>query len=45
MALSRNKAEMLTKGAPDDAMSPEEEIKDPYVLEFLGLRDASCSST
>jgi predicted nuclease of restriction endonuclease-like (RecB) superfamily len=41
-ALSRNKAEMLTRGArpqPDDAMSPEEEIKDPYVLEFLGLRD------
>jgi predicted nuclease of restriction endonuclease-like (RecB) superfamily len=41
-ALSRNKAEMLTKGArpqPGDAMSPEEEIKDPYVLEFLGLRD------
>jgi len=41
-ALSRNKVDMLTKGArpqPDDAMSPEEEIKDPYVLEFLGLRD------
>jgi predicted nuclease of restriction endonuclease-like (RecB) superfamily len=41
-ALSRNKADMLTKGArpqADDAMSPEEEIKDPYVLEFLGLRD------
>jgi predicted nuclease of restriction endonuclease-like (RecB) superfamily len=41
-ALSRNKAEMLAKGArpqPDDAISPAEEIKDPYVLEFLGLRD------
>ena len=41
-ALSRNKAAMLTKGArvqPGDAMSPEEEVKDPYVLEFLGLRD------
>ena len=41
-ALSRNKAAMLTKGArpqPGDAASPEEEVKDPYVLEFLGLRD------
>jgi predicted nuclease of restriction endonuclease-like (RecB) superfamily len=41
-ALSRNKAVMLTKGArvqPGDAMSPEEEVKDPYVLEFLDLRD------
>ena len=34
--LSRNKAAMLTKGArpqPDDAVTPEEEIKDPFVLE------------
>jgi predicted nuclease of restriction endonuclease-like (RecB) superfamily len=41
-ALSRNKAAMLKKGAaacPDDATTPEEEIKDPYVLEFLGLKD------
>lgn len=41
-ALSRDKAAMLTKGArpqPDDAMSADEEIKDPYVLEFLSLRD------
>lgn len=41
-ALSRNKAAMLRKGAaaqPDDAVTPEEEIKDPYVLEFLDLRD------
>ena len=41
-ALSRNKAKMLTKGAVakrDDAITPEEEIKDPYVLEFLGLKD------
>ena len=41
-ALSRNKAKMLTKGAAakrEDATTPEEEIKDPYVLEFLGLRD------
>jgi predicted nuclease of restriction endonuclease-like (RecB) superfamily len=41
-ALSRNKAAMLKKGAvpkPEDAVTPEEEIKDPFVLEFLGLRD------
>jgi len=41
-ALSRNKAAMLTKGArpqPGDAIAPEEAVKDPYVLEFLGLRD------
>ncbi len=41
-ALSRNKAAMLAKGKmalPGDRASPEAEIKDPYVLEFLGLRD------
>jgi predicted nuclease of restriction endonuclease-like (RecB) superfamily len=41
-ALSRNKASMLTKGAkpkPEDAVTPEEEIKNPVVLEFLGLKD------
>lgn len=41
-ALSRNKVAMLTKGAqakPEDAVTPEEEIKDPLVLEFLGLKD------
>ena len=41
-ALSRNKAAMLKKGAvprPEDAITPEEEIKDPFVLEFLGLKD------
>jgi predicted nuclease of restriction endonuclease-like (RecB) superfamily len=41
-ALSRNKAAMLTKGAkpkPEDAVTPEEEIKDPFVLEFLNLKD------
>jgi predicted nuclease of restriction endonuclease-like (RecB) superfamily len=41
-ALSRNKAAMLAKGArarPEDAVTPEEEVKDPYVLEFLGLKD------
>ncbi len=42
IALSRNKAGMLKKGAvqkAQDRTSPEEEIKDPYVLEFLGLKD------
>jgi predicted nuclease of restriction endonuclease-like (RecB) superfamily len=41
-ALSRNKAAMLKKGAkalPEDTVTPEEEIKDPFVLEFLGLKD------
>ena len=41
-ALSRDKAAMLRKGAgakADDAVTAEEEIKDPYVLEFLGLKD------
>jgi predicted nuclease of restriction endonuclease-like (RecB) superfamily len=41
-ALSRNKAKMLTRGAAakrEDVITPEEEIKDPYVLEFLGLKD------
>lgn len=41
-ALSRNKAAMLAKGTrpkPEDLLSPDEEVKDPYVLEFLGLRD------
>jgi predicted nuclease of restriction endonuclease-like (RecB) superfamily len=41
-ALSRNKAAMLAKGAqpqPGDAVTAEEEIRHPLVLEFLGLRD------
>lgn len=41
-ALSKNKAAMLKKGEkalPEDIVAPEEEIKDPYVLEFLGLKD------
>lgn len=41
-ALSRNKAAMLTKGGkpePGDAVSAEEEIRHPLVLEFLDLRD------
>jgi predicted nuclease of restriction endonuclease-like (RecB) superfamily len=41
-ALSRNKVAMLRKGqvtTPGDVVAPEEEIKDPYVLEFLNLKD------
>jgi predicted nuclease of restriction endonuclease-like (RecB) superfamily len=41
-ALSRNKAAMLRKGGkvlPEDRILPEEEIKDPFLLEFLGLKD------
>jgi hypothetical protein len=41
-ALSRNKVAMLRKGTrplPEDAVTPEAEIKDPFVLEFLGLKD------
>ncbi|MDR1646500.1 MAG: PDDEXK nuclease domain-containing protein [Zoogloeaceae bacterium] len=41
-ALSRNKAAMLQKGEiakPGDEITPEEAIKDPYVLEFLDLKD------
>jgi predicted nuclease of restriction endonuclease-like (RecB) superfamily len=41
-ALSKNKAAMLTKGAvakPEDAISQDEAVKDPYVLEFLNLKD------
>ncbi len=40
--LSKNKAEMLKKGEkplPEDYVSPDEEIKDPFVLEFLNLKD------
>ena len=42
IALSRNKAAMLQKAEiaePDDAITPEQVIKDPFVLEFLGLKD------
>jgi len=41
-ALSRNKVAMLNKGEharPTDVVTAEEEIKDPLVLEFLGLKD------
>ncbi len=41
-ALSRNKVAMLTHGAAPratDRVTPEEELKDPLVLEFLDLKD------
>ena len=41
-ALSRNKAALLGEGGrarPGDSILPEEEIKDPFVLEFLDLKD------
>ena len=40
--LSRNKSAMLEQGIsprPEDATTPEEELKDPFVLEFLDLKD------
>ena len=41
-ALSKNKAAMLTKGQKpkaEDLVRPEETVKDPFVLEFLDLKD------
>jgi predicted nuclease of restriction endonuclease-like (RecB) superfamily len=41
-ALSRNKAAMLVKGQrrlPEDNVSADEEIRNPFLLEFLGLKD------
>ena len=40
--LSKNKAAMLEKGEKaeaEDYVSPDEEIKNPFVLEFLNLKD------
>jgi predicted nuclease of restriction endonuclease-like (RecB) superfamily len=42
IALSKNKVAMLAKAAqhdPGGAITPEEAIKDPFVLEFLDLKD------
>lgn len=42
IALSKNKAAMLKKAEqaePHDWITPEEAIKDPFVLEFLNLKD------
>jgi predicted nuclease of restriction endonuclease-like (RecB) superfamily len=40
--LSRNKAALLREAQPAgpvESLTPEEEIKDPFILEFLGLKD------
>ncbi len=40
--VSKNKAAMLTRGSkakPEDTILPEEQVRDPYVLEFLDLKD------
>ena len=40
--ISQNKAAMLERSRevrPEDAITPEEEIRDPFVLEFLDLKD------
>ena len=42
MALSQDKAAMLARGQeqrPEDLVLPDQAIKDPFVLEFLNLRD------
>jgi len=42
IASSRNKTAMLRKGAvasPKDSISADDEVRDPLVLEFLGLKD------
>ena len=41
-SLSKNRAAMLTSGGrerPEDLALPNEQIKDPFVLEFLDLKD------
>jgi predicted nuclease of restriction endonuclease-like (RecB) superfamily len=46
-ALSHNKAAMLQKAEaaePGDAITPEQALKDPFVLEFLGLKDEYAES-
>ncbi len=40
--LSKDKAALLRKeemAKPEDVVTPEEEVKDPFVLEFLALKD------
>lgn len=42
LALSNNKADMLQQGEkpkPLDTITPEQALKDPFVLEFLNLKD------
>ena len=47
ITLSRNKAAMLQKAEaaePGDAITPEQALKDPFVLEFLDLKDEYAES-
>lgn len=37
--LSRNKVRMLTKGAKAEVVDADSVIRDPFMLEFLGLKD------
>jgi predicted nuclease of restriction endonuclease-like (RecB) superfamily len=37
--LSRNKARMLTKGVKAEVVDADSVIRDPFMLEFLGLKD------
>jgi predicted nuclease of restriction endonuclease-like (RecB) superfamily len=42
IAISRNKAGMLVKGQrqlPEDTVTADDEIRNPFLLEFLGLKD------
>jgi predicted nuclease of restriction endonuclease-like (RecB) superfamily len=44
---AKDKAAVLRKGSrplPEDATTPEEELRDPYVLEFLNLKDEYAES-
>jgi hypothetical protein len=48
IALSQNKAAMLEKvenPEPIDVVTPEEAIKDPFILEFLDLKDEYSESS
>lgn len=47
IALSRHKAAMLEQAEtaqPDDAITPEQALRDPFILEFLNLKDEYAES-
>lgn len=39
LKLSKNKKSLVKQSLTKEKYAPEEEIKDPYILEFLGLKD------
>jgi hypothetical protein len=48
MAFAKNKTNMLAKAGefrPEDRVSPDEENRDPYVVEFLGLKHEYSENT